>query len=70
MEELDRLGADIVGALTRPPQPDISDQTDLMGFAETRGVPLHEVESANAREVREATGGTIPISCSSSGGRS
>jgi len=60
MEELDRLGAEIVGALTRPQQPGISDQTDLTEFAETRGVPLYEIESANARKVREAIGGYDP----------
>jgi len=60
IDELDRLGADIVGVLTRPQRPDISDQTDVAGFTETHDVSVHEVESVNTEEVRETIEGYDP----------
>lgn len=60
LEELADLGADIRSVYTRPEREEIADQTDLEAFADSRGVPLHRVESVNTDAVKDEIAGFDP----------
>jgi methionyl-tRNA formyltransferase len=60
LEELSDLGADVRAVYTRPEREEISDQTDLAGFTEREGVPLHRVESVNTDEVKSEIAAAEP----------
>lgn len=47
IEELYDAGADVAGVITRPPQPDVVDQTEFAEVADRVDAGLHHVESVN-----------------------
>lgn len=47
IEELHDGGADVAGMFTRPPEPDVADQTEFADLADRVDAGLHHVESVN-----------------------
>ena len=53
LTELRDLGADIQAVVTRPPDPDIADQTSFESFTSRYDIDHHEVEDLNTPSVEE-----------------